>query len=347
MIVNREFTDLRSMWRTMCKAALNPRYAAMVQTRNGPALKFHGVQALTIREPIERVLFDPDRNCNHVFHLMESIWMLAGRQDVAFLQQFNSNIENYSDDGAVFHAAYGHRWRNHFGVDQIINCIEMLSADPNDRRAVISMWDANVDGNGREGKDFPCNIMIMPSISQKHSPDGITKYDRLDFTIINRSNDLVWGLCGANAVHMTMLQEFMADALGIKVGAWHHITNNLHVYEPHIPLIKRVAADVDGSVAVWERYAGVLTPPKRKPMAVDWRRFLRECEELCNGKQQGFEEPFLEETVEPAWASWREWKAGNYQEAIDIAECIDAYDWRLAIVQWYNRALFKKGNKNA
>lgn len=350
MIYNFEYTDLRNMWRGLCHRIMDDKYSKIVETRNGRARKFNGVVSITVREPWERLLFDPERNCNHVFHLMESIWMLAGRNDVDFVRQFNSNIETYSDDGAVFHAAYGHRWRNHFDVDQITKCIEMLDADPNDRRAVISMWDAREDGNGKEGKDFPCNMMIMPSFSQKDAPDGITKYDRLDFTIINRSNDLVWGLCGANAVHMTMLQEFMADALGVKCGAWHHISNNLHIYEKHWPMAQNIADELNGPMhgrQPWERYAGVLTPPKRKPMVIDWRRFLRECEELCNGKTQGFEEPFLEETVEPAWASWREWKAGNYQEAIDIAECIDAYDWRLAIVQWYNRALFKKGNKNA
>jgi thymidylate synthase len=343
MMTYREFTDLRGMWRNLCYRAMDPKFAEKVMTRNGPAIKFIGVQSITVREPWERVLFDVERNCNHVFHLMESIWMFAGRNDVAFLQQFNSNIENYSDDGAVFHAAYGHRWRNHFDVDQITKCIEMLDEDPNDRRAIISMWDAREDGNGKDGKDFPCNVMIMPSFSTKDSPDGMTKYDRLDFTIINRSNDLVWGLCGANAVHLTMLQEFMANALGVQCGAWHHVTNNLHVYERHWGMVKGIAQEVQDNSVPWERYAGVLKPPPRKPIAVNWRRFLKECEELCNGKQSGFEEPFLEDTVEPVWASWREWKLGNYQEAIEIAECIDAYDWRLAIVQWYTRALFKKG----
>lgn len=348
MIINREFEDLRHMWRSLCRAAMTPRYVDPVDTRNGKALKFRGVQSITVRKPAERVLFDQDRNCNHVFHLMESIWMLAGRNDVAFLQQFNGNIESYSDDGATFHAAYGHRWRNHFGVDQIVSCIEMLAIDPNDRRAVISMWDAREDGNGKTGKDFPCNMMIMPSISHHRVPDFTPCNPRLDFTIINRSNDLVWGLCGANAVHMTMLQEFMACALGVEVGAWHHITNNLHVYEPHWPLVKKVNDQVVAGEKPWEPYGGFAVPPKdRPPMVLNWRTFLKECEELCNGKQQGFTEPFLEETVEPVWASWREWKAGNYQEAIDIAECIEAYDWRLAIVQWYNRALFKKGKSNA
>lgn len=348
MLTSREFVDLRGMWRMLCYRAMDPKFAEKVMTRNGPAIKFIGVQALTVREPWERILFDVERNCNHVFHLMESIWMLAGRNDVAFVQQFNSNIESYSDNGEVFHAAYGHRWRNHFNVDQITSCIEMLEKDPNDRRAIITMWDASVDGNGKEGKDFPCNMMIMPSFSTKDAPDGMTKYDRLDFTVINRSNDLVWGLCGANAVHLTMLQEFMADALGVRCGCWHHITNNLHVYEKHWPLVKSIADEMAGPMGgrkPWEHYAGVPATPKRKRMVVNWRTFLKECEELCDGKTHGFTEPFLEETVEPVWASWREWKAGNFQEAIDIAECIDAYDWRIAIVQWYNRALFKRGGK--
>lgn len=340
--------SLEHMWLRLCTEIV--RRGEKVETRNGPAWELPGTWLIHNYRPRERVLFDPRRNCNHVFHLMESIWMLAGRNDTAFVSQFNSNISSYSDDGASFHAAYGHRWRNHFGKDQITYAIKALQADPQDRRVVISMWDANVDGNGVLGKDFPCNMMIMPRLVT--SPT--TKNRALNFTIINRSNDLVWGLCGANAVHMSMLQEFMAGALGVEVGGWDQITNNLHVYGKHRALVERVAAHAavrEGngypaySDCISGTYAGFHKPPFI-PYFVNpnnWEDFLVECEELCDGKQEGFRNAFLEETVEPVWASWRAHKEGDTAEAIDIAECIDQYDWRIAIVQWYKRALAKKG----
>lgn len=111
-------------------------------SRNGRVLRFPEPVLTTVRNPAERVLLHRGRDANPIFHLMEAIWMLAGRQDVAFLSMFNSTIHQYSDDGQVFNAAYGYRWREHFGVDQLTNVIHTLKADPGSRQAVIQMWDA-------------------------------------------------------------------------------------------------------------------------------------------------------------------------------------------------------------
>jgi len=82
-----------------------------VETRNGSALEFPTPVITTYTHSRERVLFYPERDANPYFHLMESLWMLAGRNDVEWISQFNHRIEEYSDDGDVFHGAYGFRWR--------------------------------------------------------------------------------------------------------------------------------------------------------------------------------------------------------------------------------------------
>jgi len=130
-----------------------------VESRNGMAVALKEPLFLEIESPTERVLFDPLRNCNPFFHVMEGLWMLAGRKDVEGVAKFNSNMRTYSDDGVSFNAAYGHRWRNHFGYDQISVVCDMLKNNPQDRRAVISMWDANQD-LGSKSLDIPCNISI-------------------------------------------------------------------------------------------------------------------------------------------------------------------------------------------
>ncbi|KKK55035.1 hypothetical protein LCGC14_3078620, partial [marine sediment metagenome] len=40
------------------------------------------------RKPMERVLFSPIRDANPFFHLIEALWMLAGRRDVATLAHY-------------------------------------------------------------------------------------------------------------------------------------------------------------------------------------------------------------------------------------------------------------------
>ena len=83
-------------------------------TRNGLVLEFPTPFCVTYSHPTERVLFYPERDANPFFHLMESLWMLAGRNDVEWISKYNKRISQYSDDGKTFHGAYGHRWRNHF-----------------------------------------------------------------------------------------------------------------------------------------------------------------------------------------------------------------------------------------
>src|SRR5690349_12870351 len=88
-------------------------------SRNGPTVEYPGPVTTTYYLPWQRVLFDPLRDANPFFHFMEALWILAGRNDVAFLDRFNSQMKRYSDDGKVFHGAYGHRMRKHnvdFGV---------------------------------------------------------------------------------------------------------------------------------------------------------------------------------------------------------------------------------------
>ena len=102
------------------------------------------------------------------FHLMESLWMLAGRNDVEWISKYNKKISEYSDDGKTFHGAYGHRWRNHFSggpnkiKDQLDQVMIRLHKFPNDRRCVVSMWDPNIDlVMENKGKDYPCNTQIF------------------------------------------------------------------------------------------------------------------------------------------------------------------------------------------
>ena len=198
-------------------------------SRNGKVKRIPGPVATTYKKPEQRMLLDPRRDANPFFHIFEGIWMLAGSRDVAWISQFNSHIHTFSDDGKHFHGAYGYRWRNHWGEDQLIWVIEHLRKEPESRRAVLQMFDPAVDqpSRGPEMKDIPCNTAIYFDIVE-----GV-----LNMTVTCRSNDMIWGAYGANAVHMSMLQEFIARALGIRVGQYVQFSNNFHVYERHFPLL--------------------------------------------------------------------------------------------------------------
>ena len=191
------------------------------KTRNGHVRTLQSPQLFTVQNPRERVLFHPKRNANPYLHVMETVWMFAGSNEVDFLLPFSKQMGEYANDGVV-NGANGLRWRTHFNRDQIIGTIQELKERPDSRQAVIAMYDPSQDYSPH-WKDRPCNTHIYFRVVN----------GKLDMTVCNRSNDVVWGMCGANAVHMTYLQELVASGIRRPVGRYHVMTNNLHIYEHH------------------------------------------------------------------------------------------------------------------
>ena len=178
-------------------------YGKQQETRNGTALVCSHPVTTMYMQPEERVLFWPERDANPFFHFYEGLWMLGGRNDVASLTRFVKRMSEFSDNGTTFHGAYGHRWRKHFGLDQLQMIISHFRNDPLCRRQVLQMWDPRCD-LVLPGKDIPCNL-------EAHF---LVRDSQLDMLVSNRSNDIIWGTYGANAVHFSMLQEFVAAAVG-------------------------------------------------------------------------------------------------------------------------------------
>ena len=211
------YSDVNEAYSNM--QANKDQFCEWEETRNGRALAYQGPVLISHVMPYRRVLFDPVRDANPFFHYMEAIWMLSGSENVDFPAQFAKQIREYSDDGVTLNGAYGYRWIYHWD-DQLHEIIHMLKKDPKTRRAVLTMWDPQFD-LGSSSKDIPCNTHVY-----FRQVDG-----RLDMTVCNRSNDLVWGALGANVVHMSILQEYIANAIERPVGTYHQFTNNLHIYE--------------------------------------------------------------------------------------------------------------------
>lgn len=212
---------------------MSPSRVGDVAMMNHPALIVLGGC-----DPVQRVLFNPARDANPFFHLYEAMWMLSGSEDIRSLEIFSSKIASFcSDDGKTANGAYGARWRfardpeipsgpgKH--IDQLELLIQHLTKNPKSRRAVLQMWMPDKDLLKIDiTKDVCCNTAVYFTLREGKYRDG--KY--LDMTVTNRSNDLVLGLMGANLVHFTILQEYMARSLGVQVGFWYQFTNNLHVY---------------------------------------------------------------------------------------------------------------------
>lgn len=300
-----------------------------VDTRNGPALRIATPVLTTVSQPRERVLFNSDRDCNPVFHLLEAVWMIAGRRDVQFPQLFNSRIGQYSDDGNVFNAAYGYRWRHHFGYDQLTRVIELLKSDPTTRQAVVQIWDAG--DLSKASKDKACNTQLMFEIQN----------GKLNLTVINRSNDAYFGYAGANIVHMTFLQELVAAAVGVKLGAYRTFSTNLHLYT-ELYDSKRFL-DMPPQSSDYDYYADGQVIPLPIMLNRDYSGFMRDCERFCESPfvEREYTHPFFEHVAYPM-AMISHFRKSKYGTGEGWAAKVKAEDWRRAAFDWIQRRELKK-----
>src|SRR5690625_4880167 len=256
-----------------CARAGSAELVKRDDSRNGPVLRFRAPLITALHpSPVRgghrfyRVSYSALRNANPFFHLLESVWMLAGENDLAFPQFFNQQYSAYSDDGKTNPGAYGHRWRRHFGRDQLAQAIMELEENTSSRRVVLNMYDPRADGDARllGGADIPCNTSVY------FARDG----KQLDMTVCNRSNDLIWGAYGANVVHFSLLHEFVALACGADVGTYYQVSNNAHFYEQRYSAEwrARYAEEYEGSPHIVPAGAPILARGER------WRAWLGEVE---------------------------------------------------------------------
>lgn len=279
---------------------------AIEESRNGVVKTIPEPVTLRTLDPSHRVLFVPARKENPYFHFFECLWMMAGMNEVSWLATLNPRMAEYAEADNNIHGAYGHRWRRHFGIDQVVRTVDLIKNDLNTRRAVIAMWDPAADC-GAKKKDLPCNTQIY------FRRDG----EFLNMTVTNRSNDLVWGALGSNIVHFSFLQELIAHAVGLRLGSLYQFTNNLHIYQRHWRFLEVPPA--------YQSYAELGIAPY-KIIKGELSVWIQECEEFVkDGRRTNFSEPFFTEVAVPLL---------NKEPHLCKAE-----DWRLACENFDKRKM--------
>lgn len=328
-------------------------YGMREESRAGQVLRYPGPVATVLERPQERVIFHAWRDANPFFHLVESMWMLAGRSDLKQLTPYVARMKEFSDDGGVTQpGAYGNRWRGHTSgayrvwPDQLNWVIDRLRDNPNDRRAVIQMWNplTDIDAAESNGADVPCNLSMIPWVMNS----------KLHLSIFNRSNDIIWGLYGANAVHFSVVLEYLAGRLGLGVGTMTTFSNNFHAY------IDKVPSDEVVNTALYKTGDPYCSDAKLVEPAQLW--------DWSNWKHSGSEDtleqtmqedlsmlfdngvgvavgmarwPFMRHVVVPMVLAHEHYKKSRgpdkYSGALKILEGCAASDWRRAASEWIIR----------
>ena len=305
------------------------RFGEKEKTRNGDAIVAPKPVAIRYRFPKHHVLVNAVRDSNPFFHLMEAMWMLAGRQDGAFLDHYIKDFSKTFGVNGIIPDAYGYRWRCRLGYDQLAEIIEQLQKDPTTRQAVLEMWYDDLQYNGPK----PCNLVATFRIRK----------DKLDMTVFNRSNDLIWGACGANAVHFPIMQEYMASMIGVKMGEYWQVTTNLHLYQKHIDLLYNRAngARLDIILKDLGNYEDTI-PLVKYPESFD--NEILETVEMIEDINKDLEifdgnlgNPFLRDVVLPMAQAHRWYKKKEIKQALEEMHTVAAEDWKRAGIEWIQR----------
>ena len=124
--------------------------------------------------------------------------------------------------GKVAHYSYG-------DLDQVDNLLYLLKNKPMDRRMIVTMWSPE---DLHDMALPPCVYESLWDVT-----DG-----KLNCTLIQRSGDLLAAAAsgGWDTMEYAILQHMIAQVCGYQVGELVHIVNNLHIYDRHVDVVKKI-----------------------------------------------------------------------------------------------------------
>lgn len=309
----------------------------IANSRNGGVTYIDEPVSICLTAPWERVNLCSVRDANPFFHLWESLAMIGDFNSVPFMRFFAKNMSSFSDNGATYNAFYGTRARTTWG-DQVDEVIKLLARDPASRQAVVNLWDPR--DLTKATKDKACNLMLLFSVDPARGDLLMTTY--------NRSNDAIWGgVNGANIVHLSFFQEYVACALNRPMGRWWHVSNNLHVYDDNPKWLDLRDVALEGDRRTFPAGADneMVVGPKlfdhrdRAVFDAELHVLLRMAENAAStgayldGK--GFTSVFLKCVAIPLFNAYQAHKLRD--EAMAYDHLVVAPDWKLAAQRWLDR----------
>jgi thymidylate synthase len=177
------------------------------------------------------------RNFSLSYLIAETIWYMSGNPTTAWISRYAPFWKNITDDGVNANSAYGARiFHPHprianGNIIQWNYVKEELTKDPDSRRAVIHIRTPS--DSIVESKDVPCTLSLQFFI----------RGGKLHLHVSMRSSDIILGLA-YDVPAFTIIQEVMANELGVDVGEYVHTSNSLHCYERDFEMLNDIANTV-------------------------------------------------------------------------------------------------------
>ena len=188
-------------------------------------LDYNGTKAVfnlgfIIENPLDNHIKTTWRKWKADYAEYEWQWYLSGNPNADEIAKKAKIWSLMQDENGNVNSNYGYQWQR---GDQLNKVIELIRDDPFTRKASISLYDGKeID---KYKKDTICTHAINFQVVD----------DKLNMSVMMRSNDLVYGFCN-DQYCFSLLQKLVSEETGYDVGTYFHFTNNMHIYERHYNL---------------------------------------------------------------------------------------------------------------
>ena len=209
--------DVRPHWEDGTKAHTVKKFCIVNRYDLTKEFPIMTLRRTAFKSAIDELLWIWQKKSNNVHDLKSHIW------------------DSWADESGSIGKAYGYQ----LGVkhtykegkfDQVDRVIYDLKNNPQSRRIMTNIY---VHADLNEMNLYPCAYSMTFNVSG----------DTLNCILNQRSQDMLtannW-----NVVQYAVLQHMMAQVSGLKVGELVHVIADAHIYDRHIPIVKKMIEGV-------------------------------------------------------------------------------------------------------
>jgi hypothetical protein len=153
---------------------------------------------------------------------------------------------------------------------------------------------------------------------------------------------MLWGAYGANVVHMSILQEYMAAAIGVEVGVYRQVSDSFHIYlnpvwdkVKHIEINPYTYRDMVNPYDTLENYKHIPLFTDTDNLNGDLDRFFNTTPAYCN--KDGWANSMFPDIAIPMREAYSYYKEKDFRSSFEIIYSIKALDWRTACLDWIRK----------
>lgn len=185
-----------------------------------------------LTNPLNRLVGMKERDLNPYYMIGNLLWVLRQSNKLEVINYYNPRGRMFSDDGQILRGAYGKRIFDFDGINQWNNVIKELKADPDSRRAVINFFLPQHDWTG--SLDTPCTTDIQFFI--RDNKLHLVNHMRSQSSAFVQPYDVFL---------MTMLQELLANELGVEIGIYKHFCGSYHYFTDEESMVDNIINSED------------------------------------------------------------------------------------------------------